>query len=145
MKWTTDMFGALAAVAWADGEMKASEASALVAAAGRAGLTGPELATVERMTRSVVRLDAVDLAGLDGLESEAAEYLYALACVVSAADGHMALSERACIAALAARLGLSEAARRRAEHAGLAVCQELGLAANALEALAAAIAEGGRA
>ncbi len=132
MKWSPNTFTALAAVAWADGVMSATESSALLRAASLAGLAGADLAAVEAMTQAPVTLDQFSP---EGLSADDAEYVYALACVMSAADGHVDLSERACIARLGASLALPESSRQRAELAGVLIARELGLSTNALEAL----------
>jgi hypothetical protein len=84
------------------------------------------------MTKTPTSLDgfrAKDLA------HDQAEYLYALACLVSVADGHVDLSERACISKLGDMLSLSPSERRAAEAAAEAIARRLGLAANVFEAL----------
>ncbi|HEX3344800.1 MAG TPA: hypothetical protein VHS09_09525 [Polyangiaceae bacterium] len=136
MKLGKDVFRALAAIAWADGVVKPSEVQALLRAARGSGLTEAEIAEVERATRERVVVD--DLPPL-ALSEDEAEFAYAMACMMSAADGVVDASERACVAKLGDRLGLSAEARRRAAGASLAIAENLGLAGSALAALSAAI------
>lgn len=136
MKLGKDVFRALAAVAWADGVVKPSEAQALVRAARGSRLTDAELAEVERFTRE--RIVVEDLHALT-LTDEEAEFAYAMACMMSAADGVVDASERACVAKLGDLLALSAEARRRAAGASVAIAENLGLEGGALAALSAAI------
>jgi tellurite resistance protein len=136
VKLSKDVFRALAAVAWADGAVKPSEAQALLRAARGSGLTAGELVEIERATRE--RIGVEDLRALD-LSGEEAEFAYAMACMMSAADGVVDASERACVAKLGDLLGLSEEARLRAAGASVAIAENLGLEGGALEALTAAI------
>jgi tellurite resistance protein len=133
MKWTKEMFRALAAVAWADGKMRDSEAVALRRTAKALGLDASALAEVEKMTTMPTSLEGFRAKDLG---AEQSEYLYALACLVSVADGHVDLSERACISKLGDLLNLSPSARRTAEAAAETIARQLGLAANVFEALA---------
>lgn len=131
-----DVFRALAAVAWADSEVKPSETEALLRAARASGLSAADLADVERATKT--RTSVEDLGALH-LSGEDAEYAYALAWMISAADEHVDETEVAVLAQLGDKLGLDREARDRAAAASFAVSSALGLHGDALSALAQAI------
>ncbi|MGH7297065.1 MAG: hypothetical protein ACRELB_19160, partial [Polyangiaceae bacterium] len=78
------------------------------------------------------------LGGL-ALSGEEAEFTYAMACMMSAADAVVDASERACVARLGDLLALPAEARARAAAASLAIAENLGLEGGALAALSAAI------
>jgi tellurite resistance protein len=111
MHLSASMVRALAAVAWADGVMKPAESEALVRVARSAGLSAEEIASVEDAARHPVTLDAV---GHLAVDADQAEYLFALACIVSGVDGDVDPRERATLNQLALRLGLDEEAFERA-------------------------------
>jgi len=107
-------FVALAAVGWADGTLKRSEATALVEAARKHGLTGDDLAEVERSTRAAVALAAFDpgeLATWDRVVT------YALASWMARLDGVQSTSETETLKLLGERLGLANPVRERAASA----------------------------
>jgi tellurite resistance protein len=133
--WSTEMFRALAAVAWADGVLKPAEASALVLTARQVGLAPAAVAEVEAMTRTKTTLDGL---ALSGIGKERAEYVYALACLIGATDLEVAPAERASISQLGDLLGLGADDRRRAEAAGAGIAASLGLSSDGLEALSRA-------
>ncbi len=137
MKWNLSMFRALAAVAWADGNVKAAEADALVRTAKDLGFDARAVAEVERMTRERCSLDGF---APEGLDDAASEYLYALACMVRAADRDLAPAETECIAKLGDLLGLSVEARARAEIAALTIAGQQKVGASVFEELSAAVA-----
>jgi len=136
MTMNVDLFRALAAVAWADQRMDPAEADALLRAARAAKLSPADLAKVESATKAPVTLDQL---GALSLKGEDAEYAYALACLISAADGHIDETERATVAKLGDLLSLSAEARERAATASTAVAQSLGMNESVLGALAASI------
>jgi uncharacterized membrane protein YebE (DUF533 family) len=107
-------FVALAAVGWADGTLKKSEAGALVEAAKKQGLAGEDLAAVEASSKAAVSLDAFDPAGMGEWEKVVT---YALASWVAIIDGVESRSETAALKALGERLGLADAVRKRAAAA----------------------------
>jgi uncharacterized tellurite resistance protein B-like protein len=144
MDLTMDVFRALAAIAWADGAVAEAEANALRSAARAAKLGPADLARVDAMLAS--RVDLADLGPLR-LERDEAELLFALACMMSAADGTVADGERAAVARLGDLLGLDAEARTTAAAASHAVADSLGIAgagnhAAVLESFARAVAEG---
>jgi hypothetical protein len=110
----TQTFVALAAVGWADGSLKRNEATALVDAAKKLGLTGSELVAVELSTKGTVALDAFD----PGVMSRWERVLtYALASWLARLDGVESRDESAVLRRLGERLGLDEGTRQRAAGA----------------------------
>ena len=107
-------FIALAAVGWADGSLKRSEAGALVDAAKQSGRSGDELAEIEQATKSLVSLDAFDPAGMSAWERLVT---YALASWLACVDGVQSSDETATLAKLGEKLGIEEPVRRRAAAA----------------------------
>ena len=128
-----DLFRALAAVAWADQHMHPAEADALLRAARAAGLSPSDLAQVDAATKAPVSLEQLAPLALHG---DDAEYAYALACLISGADGRVDDVERAAVAKLGDLLSLSTEARDRAAMASLTVAESLGVETSALAALA---------
>lgn len=132
MKLGKDVFVALAGVAWADGEMKPNEARLLVRAASAAGVGGADLEAVERAAKSQ---DGAKRAPKLAASPEEAEFVYALACALSASDGNVDEAEREAIAALGDKLKIPFDARARAATASVAVAKSLDAGADAITAL----------
>ena len=139
MKLGKDVFLALAQVAWADGEVRSGEADALLKAARAAGVAGSDLEAVERAVRSK---EAAKKVPKIVVTPEQAEFVYALACMLSASDGEIAEEEREAIAALGDRLKIPFDARGRAATASLNVAKTQGASGDALEALTRELARG---
>jgi tellurite resistance protein len=133
MKLSKDVFLALTAVAWADGVVSAKEADVLERAAKAAGLIGADLDAVQKAIRSheVARKTAKAT-----LSAEEGEFVYAVACLLSASDGDVAEEEREAIATLADRLRIPFDVRAKAAAASVAVGKALGVGPDALDALA---------
>lgn len=136
MSMNVDLFRALAAVAWADEHMHPAEADALLRAARAVGLAASDLAKVEAATKTKVSIEQLGPLSLTG---DDAEYAYALACLISGADGRVDDVERAAVAKLGDLLSLSTEARDRAALASLTVAESLGVETSVLTALAKAI------
>jgi tellurite resistance protein len=136
MTMNVDLFRALAAVAWADQRMDPAEADALLRAARAAHLSPADVAKVEAATKTPCGLDQL---GPLSLRGDDAEYAYALACLISGADGRIDDVERATVAKLGDLLSLSTEARERAAIASLSVAESLGLDQSVLGALAASM------
>jgi uncharacterized membrane protein YebE (DUF533 family) len=113
-KLRRDVFIALAAVAWADGELAPDEADAIVRAAADEGLSLEEIAEIESATRTRVDLGTVDRTGLS---KEDRVFIYAVACWIARLDGRVTPEESEALAALGERLGVPERPRVHAEAA----------------------------
>jgi uncharacterized membrane protein YebE (DUF533 family) len=107
-----DIFVALAAIAWADGELDADEADAIVRAAAEDGVPLEEIAAIEEATKNRVDLGVVDRTGLS---KEDRLFVYAIACWIARLDGHVTGAEADALAGLGERLGVPERARVQAE------------------------------
>jgi uncharacterized membrane protein YebE (DUF533 family) len=107
-------FVALAAVAWADGRLTRSEATALVDAARKHGLTDEDLAAVTRSTTAPVAIDAFDPGAMSQWQRVVT---YALASWLARLDGVQSTSESDVLRKLGDRLGVEEALRERAAGA----------------------------
>lgn len=77
-------FVAVAAVAWADGRMSKAEAQGLLHAAEKLGLTGDELAEIEKATKEKVEMSAFDPSGMSDWEKLVT---YGIANWISRLDG----------------------------------------------------------
>jgi uncharacterized membrane protein YebE (DUF533 family) len=111
-KLPKDIFVALAAVAWADGELDADEADAIVRAAAEEGLDIDEIGAIEEATRTRVDLGVVDRAGMS---KEDRLFVYAVACWIARLDGRVTDAESAALAKLGESLGIPERPRMHAE------------------------------
>jgi uncharacterized membrane protein YebE (DUF533 family) len=107
-------FVALAAVGWADGTLKRSEATALVDAARKLGLEGDDLAAVEKSTKSPVALAAFEPGAMSVWDCVVT---YALASWLARLDGVQSADESAVLRSLGERLGLEDGLRQRAASA----------------------------
>jgi uncharacterized membrane protein YebE (DUF533 family) len=116
IKLPAQSFVALAAVGWADGAVRRSEAIALVDAARKCGLEGDDLAAVEQSTRTPVTLDAFDPGVMTVWECVVT---YALASWLARLDGVQSTDETDVLRHLGERLGLDDGLRQRAAGAAL--------------------------
>jgi uncharacterized tellurite resistance protein B-like protein len=116
-KLPTHSFVALAAVAWADGRMSASEAAGLLHAAKTLGLEGDDYAGLERATREKIGLDAFDPSGLSSWERL---LTYGLATWLSRIDGMTQAAELESLKALASALISPEITPFKLQHAASA-------------------------
>lgn len=105
VKLGKDVFIALAAVVWSDGELVQAEANALLQAARAWGIAGDELADVERALREHVPLQRVrdlDLAG------DARLLVYSIAAWLTQVDGVVVPTESETLAQLASLFELTD-------------------------------------
>jgi hypothetical protein len=111
MKLPVQTFVALAAVGWVDGALTRSEATALVDAAKKVGVSGTDLHAVDLSTKGTVALDAFDPGAMTHWERVVT---YALASWLAGIDGIESRDESAALRRLGERLGLELEVRRRA-------------------------------
>jgi hypothetical protein len=111
MKLSRQPFLALAAIGWVDGSLQRIEAVGLLRAAAEAGLTGEDLAAVEKATKEKVTLDVADVGGMTEWEQV---LTYALAAWFAQLDGVVSTSEHTSLVALGDKLGLKDSLRKRA-------------------------------
>jgi uncharacterized membrane protein YebE (DUF533 family) len=107
-----DIFVALAAIAWADGQLDSDEADAIVRAAVDEGLSLEEIADIEESTKAPVDLGVIDRGSLS---KEDRLFVYAVACWIARMDGTVSAAENDALAKLGERLGVPERPRVHAE------------------------------
>lgn len=107
-------FLALAAVGWADGSLQRIEREGLLRAAKECGISGDELARIEKAAIEHGGLDGIDLDGLSRWEQV---LTYALASWFAALDGVISTSEHETMTRMGDKLGLDPLLRVRASAA----------------------------
>ena len=115
-----DVFIALAAVGWADGNLDGEEADAIVRTALEEGLDLDEIAEIEKATKEKVELSVIDRSGLS---KEDRLFVYAVASWMTRLDGVQDTRETEALARLGEALKIPEPARRSADG----VAQEIAL------------------
>jgi uncharacterized membrane protein YebE (DUF533 family) len=111
-RFGTDVFVALAAIGWADGELEADEADAIVRAAVDEGLSLEEIAAIEESTKERVDLGVIDRSAMS---KDDRLFVYAVACWIARLDGRVTPAESDALAKLGERLGVPERPRVHAE------------------------------
>jgi uncharacterized tellurite resistance protein B-like protein len=107
-----DIFVALAAIAWADGQLDPDEADAIVRAAADEGLSLEEIAAVEEATKERVDLGVIDRSSMS---KDDRLFVYAVACWIARLDGQVTAAESDALAKLGEKLGVPERPRVHAE------------------------------
>lgn len=110
-----EAFVALAALSWADGDLRNSEKTGLLAAARAAGVPEGDLAVVERALSEKTTLDAFAPGDMSDWQRIVT---YAIGCWLARLDGVVSTDERDSLKDLAKRLDLSKS-----------VCERAGIAA----------------
>ena len=111
-KFGRDIFVALAAIGWADGQLEADEADAIVRAAVDEGLSLEEIASIEESTKEPVDLGVIDRSAMT---KDDRLFVYAVACWIARLDGRVTPAESDALAKLGERLGVPERPRVHAE------------------------------
>jgi uncharacterized tellurite resistance protein B-like protein len=107
-----DIFVALAAIAWADGQLDPDEADAIVRAAADEGLSLEEIAAIEEATKERVDLGVIDRSSMS---KDDRLFVYAVACWIARLDGQVTDAESDALARLGEKLGVPERPRVHAE------------------------------
>ena len=107
-----DIFVALAAIGWADGQLDSDEADAIVRAAADEGLSLEEIAGIEEATKERIDLGAIDRSAMS---KDDRLFVYAVACWIARLDGRVTPAESDALAKLGERLGVPERPRVHAE------------------------------
>lgn len=107
-----DVFIALAAVGWADGNLHPDEADAIVRTATEEGLGLAEIAEIESATKFPVELEKVNLAGMS---KEDRLFVYAVASWMTWLDGNVTDDELGVLSKLGDSLKLPEKPREHAD------------------------------
>jgi uncharacterized membrane protein YebE (DUF533 family) len=103
-----DVYIALAAVGWADGNLDQEEADAIVRTALEEGLDITEIAEIEAATKERVDLGVIDR---KNLSKEDRLFVYAVACWLTRLDGQVTEAESKALADLAEALKIPERPR----------------------------------
>jgi len=115
-----DIFVALAAVGWADGQLDSDEADAIVRAAVDAGLELDAIEEIERATKERVEIQSLDRTGLSKQDRL---FVYAIACWIAQLDGTTTEEEARALARLGDALGIPERPRFVAEKLAKEIAQ----------------------
>jgi uncharacterized membrane protein YebE (DUF533 family) len=109
----SDVYLALAAVGWADGQLTEQGADAIVKTALDEGLTIEEIVILEEAVKNKVEVGAIDWYAMSKADRL---YVYAVAVWIAALDGHVSKSERRALSLLGDALKLPDAPRARARQ-----------------------------
>lgn len=115
-----DVFLALCAIGWADGDLDRAEADGILRAATESGLELGALQEVEDATKTRRSLDKLDRNKLSPIERM---FVYATAVWLARLDGHVDPGERVALHELGDLLGIGDGARTHASAAALEVAQ----------------------
>jgi len=107
-----DVYLALAAVGWADGQLTTEAADAIVRTALQEGLSFEDVAAIEDATKTPIPVGEIDHMNMSKADRL---YVYAVAAWIAELDGHISTKERKALAKLADSLGVPEAPRRHAD------------------------------
>src|SRR5258706_3443087 len=107
-----DVFLALAAVGWADGELDSEEADAIVRTAAEEGLDLDVIAEIEEATKKPIDIGVIDRTGLN---KEDRLFVYAVASWMTRLDGVVAEEETQALMKLGEALKIPETARGHAD------------------------------
>ncbi len=113
-----DVYIALAAVGWADGELDQEEADAIVRTALEEGLELEEIQEIEEATKNPVDIGVIDR---KNMSKEDRLFVYAVASWISRIDGKVSSEETDALAKLGEALKVPDAPRKHAD----AIAQEV--------------------
>lgn len=108
-----DVYIALAAVGWADGNLDQEEADAIVKTAVEEGLGLEEIAEIEEATKKPVDMGEIDRRGMS---KEDKLFVYAVAAWMTWLDGEVTETEQAALAKLGEALKIPEKPREHADN-----------------------------
>lgn len=108
-----NVFIALAAIGWADGNLDQEEADAIVRAAVEEGLELDEIEEIERATKEPVRLDNLER---DKMSREDRLFVYAVASWMTRLDGQVVDAEVEALDKLGEWLSIPDKPRRAADN-----------------------------
>ncbi len=108
-----DVFLALAAIGWADGNLDADEADAIVSAAVEVGLELDEVAEIEAACKEPVSMDVIDRSQMTKADRL---FVYAVASWMTRLDGEVSEEEITALAELGERLSVPERPRFYADQ-----------------------------
>ncbi len=120
IRLSRDVFLALAAVGWADGDLDRQEADGILRAATEADLGLDDLQAIEEATKVKRSLESFDREALTPIERM---FVYATAIWLARLDGHVDPGERDVLHKLGDILGLSDGIRTHASAAANEIAQ----------------------
>jgi uncharacterized membrane protein YebE (DUF533 family) len=118
-----DVYLALAAVGWADGQLTTEAADAIVRTALQEGLSFEDVAAIEDATKAPIPVGEINHMNMSKADRL---YVYAVAAWIAELDGHVSENEREALAKLGESLGVPEAPRHHAD----AIMKEVAAAAD---------------
>lgn len=107
-----DVYLALAAVGWADGQLTEQGADAIVRTALEEGLDLEDIATIEEATKNKIEIGEIDRMGMTKADRL---YVYAVASWIAELDGQKSARTHEALAKLGDALGIPEAPRVHAD------------------------------
>ncbi|MFO0592131.1 MAG: DUF533 domain-containing protein [Polyangiaceae bacterium] len=107
-----DVFIALAAIAWADGQLDPDEADAIVRTAMEEGLELEEIGEIDAATKQKVELHTIDLHAMSKADRL---FVYAVAAWMTRLDNKVTDAESAVLDQLGAALKIPDAPRKHAD------------------------------
>jgi uncharacterized membrane protein YebE (DUF533 family) len=107
-----DVYLALAAVGWADGQLTTEAADAIVRTALQEGLSFEDVAAIEDATKTPIPVGEINHMNMSKADRL---YVYAVASWIAEIDGHVTEKENEALGKLAESLGVPEAPRRHAD------------------------------
>ncbi|MCC6901649.1 MAG: TerB family tellurite resistance protein [Polyangiaceae bacterium] len=107
-----DVYIALAAVGWADGNLDADEADAIVRMATEEGLSLSDITEIEKATKFPVDIGEIDRRGMS---KEDKLFVYAVASWMTWLDGNVSEDETAALARLGDALKIPDRPREHAD------------------------------
>ncbi len=113
-----DVFVALAAVGWADGNLDEDEADAIVRMAVEEGLELEEISAIEQATKEPVDIGSIDIAKMSMADRL---FVYAAGAWIARVDGRVADEEKEALSALGAALKIPERPRQLADEIAQAI------------------------
>ena len=108
-----DVYLALAAVGWADGQLTEQAADAILRTAAEEGIGIEDLERIRYAVKTPTDIGVVDRMNMSKADRL---YVYAVASWIASLDGHVSDAERDALAKLGAALGVPEAPRRHADE-----------------------------
>lgn len=107
-----DVYLALAAVGWADGQLDSEEADAIVRTAAEEGLPLEAIAEIEAATKKPLDIGVIDCSGMS---KEDRLFVYAVASWMTRLDGLVTETEQSALKSLGDALKIPEPPRKQAD------------------------------
>lgn len=115
-----DVFIALAAIGWADGNLDRDEADAILRTAAEQGLSLEDMADIEEACKNRTALESLDRSSMSKADRL---FVYAVACWMTTLDGVVDDSERNALTHLGELLGVPESMQSQVDGLAQRVAQ----------------------